>query len=412
MGTLPELSIVYVWDADYPWDIRTEKTCLALTEAGHRVHIVARNRKQLPTMERLPEGTVHRMPPWRWAGRLDGALGFPAFFSPRWRSLIAHVSRTVQADLLIARDLPLCPTVLSVGRTLGIPVILDLAEHYPAMMRAIRETGRNRPLDLLVRNPAIVERVERYCVARADHIFTVADEMTQRLVSMGVDRERLTRVGNTPRATSAMPFPRATSSTGDRLKLVYLGLLEVVRGIDEAIDAVALLRERMPKVELLLIGSGRDEQLFRDRAWSRGLTRDDVVFAGYVPYAQAMEMVAQADIGLLPLHRNEHMDTTEPNKLFDYMSVGLPVITSDTVPSARIVRAERAGVVFKAGSATDLAEAIASLEDSGTRMEMGSNGRAAVERFYNWQHDSQELLSAVQMVYARGTAPSEARRSA
>jgi glycosyltransferase involved in cell wall biosynthesis len=392
-----------VWDAEYPWDVRAEKTCLSLTEAGHDVHIVARNRTRLPISECLPEATVHRMPPWRWAGPLDAGLSFPAFFSPRWRSLISSVVREVNADVIFVRDLPLCPTAISVGKREHVPVVLDLAEHYPAMMRAIWETGQHRPLDWLVRNPRTVERVERYCIANVDHIITVADEMSDRLVRLGVAPSRITRVSNTPilnefASESRSATSSVTSKPPQPIRLVYLGLLEVVRGINEILDAVASLRGHHPRVSLLLIGSGRDERLFRDRAASLGLGEGDVEFAGYVPYASAMRRVASADIGVLPLHRNEHMDTTEPNKLFDYMSVGLPVITSNTIPSARIIRAEHAGLVFEAGDAASLAEAIVSLSDAGKRTEMGANGRVAVKRFYNWKHDSQQLLKAVESV--------------
>ena len=58
------LKIVYLWDADYPWDVRTQKVCSALSDAGHEVHIVARNRAWSPARQQLPEGTVHRMPAW------------------------------------------------------------------------------------------------------------------------------------------------------------------------------------------------------------------------------------------------------------------------------------------------------------------------------------------------------------
>jgi hypothetical protein len=104
------LRVVYLWDADYPWDVRVEKICASLTAAGHEVHIVARNRRWDAERERLPEGTVHRMHPWRWIGRrLDEALGFPAFFSPRWGTLLSRTVREVNAHAIIARDLPLCP---------------------------------------------------------------------------------------------------------------------------------------------------------------------------------------------------------------------------------------------------------------------------------------------------------------
>ncbi|MDQ2932188.1 MAG: glycosyltransferase family 4 protein [Gemmatimonadota bacterium] len=398
-----------MWDSEYPWDVRTEKTCLALSQAGHDVHILARNRKRSPTTERLPEGTVRRMAPWRWAGVLDGPLGFPAFFNPRWRSLIARVVRAVNADVIIVRDLPLAPAAIRVGKRYRVPVILDMAEHYPAMMRAIWETGQHQPLDWLVRNPAIVERVERHSIAHADHVLVVADEMCERLAAMGVERSRMTRVSNTPMLESAHPVPKSSGARRHPIRLVYLGILEVVRGINELIDAVASLRGSETPCTLLLIGTGRDEQLFRDRAASLGLTGDDIEFAGYVPYVRAKARVADADIGMLPLHRNEHMDTTEPNKLFDYMSLGLPVITSDTIPSARIVRAERAGLVFEAANAADLAKVIASLAIPELRIEMGRNGRAAVERFYNWKHDAMALVKTVEQVRSDWTARGSSR---
>ena len=401
IDTLPRqtLRILYVWDSEYPWDVRTEKTCLALTEAGHDVHLVARNRNRASLVDNLREATVHRMRPWRLVGaRLDGVLAFPAFFNPRWHSLIANTAWKIKADVIIVRDLPLCPTAIRVGRDLHIPVILDMAENYPAMMRAIWQTGRQRAIDFLVRNPRIVELTEQYCLRHVDHVFTVADEMSDRLVAMGVNRSRITCVSNTPALIDRPQVADVRGQTDDTIQLVYLGLMEVVRGINELIDAVALLRGRSPRVTLLLIGGGRDEHLFHARTVRHHLTDSEVIFAGHLPYHRALQLVAKADIGMLPLHRNEHMDTTLPNKLFDYMSVGLPVITSDTVPSARVIRDQNAGLVFEACDVERLVEAILSLTDAKLRHEMGANGRTAVARLYNWERDSAILVATVENV--------------
>ena len=139
------MRIVYLWDADYPWDVRTEKVCAALTAAGHDVVIAARNRGWRAERERLAEGTVRRMRPWRWMGRrMDGILSFPAFFSPRWTGLLAAAVRESDAELVIVRDLPLCPAAIRVARRAGIPVVLDMAENYPAMIKGIWDSGRQR----------------------------------------------------------------------------------------------------------------------------------------------------------------------------------------------------------------------------------------------------------------------------
>src|SRR3712207_6691935 len=86
--------VLYVWQSDYPWDVRTEKVCRALTDAGMAVHLAARNRRWQATAEPMPEALTHRLPPWRWAGRrLDAVLQFPAFLNPRWVALLSRVVR-------------------------------------------------------------------------------------------------------------------------------------------------------------------------------------------------------------------------------------------------------------------------------------------------------------------------------
>ena len=46
------MNILYIWDADYPWDVRVEKICEALNNNGHEVHIASRNLKKLPVNQR------------------------------------------------------------------------------------------------------------------------------------------------------------------------------------------------------------------------------------------------------------------------------------------------------------------------------------------------------------------------
>lgn len=399
------LRVVYLWDADYPWDVRVEKICATLASAGHDVHIVARNRARRPLIERLPEGTVHRMPPWRWAGRrLDAALGFPAFFSPRWTGLLDRTVRRVRPDVIIARDLPLAPAAIGVARRHGVPVVLDMAEHYPAMMRMIFDARRQRPADWVVRNPAAVAAVERYTLRRVDRVLVVVEEMAERLRAMGVAANRIDLVSNTPPRSRAAAPPRPESGEGEGetsgddapFTLVYLGLLEVARGIMELVEAAALLRDRGVPARVRIIGAGRDAELFRARAEQLGLAPPVLEFLGYVPRERALELVADADVGLLPHHANEMWNTTIPNKLFDYMAAALPVVTSSAVPCTRIVRETGAGEVFESGSAASLAEAVARLRSRAARAACGAAGRAAVLARYHWERDAELLLDSVE----------------
>ena len=390
------LRIVYVWDADYPWDVRTEKICASLTQAGHEVHIVARNRAWAAAEERLPEGVVHRMAPLRWTGkRIDTALGFPAFCNPRWYRLISRTVKRVHADLLIVRDLPLCPTAIWAAQRAGLPVVLDMAENYPAMIRDIWIAGRSRPLDALLRNPALVKRVEDWCLPRLDGILVVVEESGQRLEAKGVPVSRLRTVSNVPPRARAQSARSVRPHEGDDLELVYLGIMEIPRGVGELIESVALLRAQGVPVRARLIGGGRDLEYLRTKAASLNLDPAAVEFCGVMPSASALATVARADIGVVPHHASEAWHTTVPNKLFDYWAAGLPVVTSDTKPCSRLARETGGALVFRAGSATALAAAIDQLRDPVFRARLGEAGRQAILARHNWEAATAVLLSAV-----------------
>lgn len=407
------MRIVYLWDADYPWDVRTEKVCAALTAAGHEVHVVARNRRWRPLLQRLPEGTVHRMRPWRLLGkRLDGALGFPAFASPRWLGLLAGTVREVRPAVIVARDLPLCPTAVWVGRRSGVPVVFDMAENYPAMLRSTRAAGRQRRWDRLLRNPSLAEAVESWCLPRVDRVVTVVRESAERVHALGVPAERISVVSNTPPRERALRAPMRPAPAGtEPLRVVYLGLMEVPRGVGELLEAAALLARRGVAARLTLIGDGRDLPLFRERARALGLEEAQVEFTGYLPNAQALARVAGADVGVVPHHADEAWNTTVPNKLFDYMAAGVPVVGSDAAPCRRILEETGAGLVFRAGDAAGLAEAVTALADPAARAALSAAGRAAVLERYNWESDSSVLTRVIEEVAGDGAGAAAGRRS-
>jgi glycosyltransferase involved in cell wall biosynthesis len=398
---------VYVWDADYPWDVRTEKMCAALTSAGHEVHIVARNRARRPAEETLPEGRVHRLSSWGWLGpSLDAALQFPAFCNPRWIAHLHRVTREVRPDVIVVRDLPLAMPALAAGRRHGVPVVLDMAENYPAMIQDVWSAGRQAPGDVLLRNPRIVNAVERYCVSRMDHIIVVIEESADRLAELGVDRRAMTVVSNTPprqRVSAIRPTHLATAARP--LHLAYIGLLEVPRGIAEMIDATGALHSEGLPVRLTIIGNGRDEELFHSRARELGLGPDVVSFLGYVRNREALDIIGTADIGVIPHHATECWNTTIPNKLFDYMAAGLAVVGSDAKPVERILRATGAGEVYRAGDADSLADAVRRLVDPAVRAARASAGRRAVLERYNWDADTEALLRTLHAVVRRPPQP-------
>ncbi|HXC24639.1 MAG TPA: glycosyltransferase, partial [Gemmatimonadaceae bacterium] len=204
---------------------------------------------------------------------------------------------------------------------------------------------------------------------------------------------------NTPpaaRVTGAIPAP--SRQPGSELDVVYIGIMEVGRGLLESIDAIARLRDRGHPVRLRVIGSGRDDALMHSRAASLGLGKEYVEFLGYVQHDEALKIVAAADVGLIPHRKCEAWDTTIPNKLFDYMGAGLPVVSSNAEPCARIVTQTGVGEVFRSNEPDDLADALMRLLDPTRRAMFSDAGRRAIQSRYNWEQDSAVLLAIVDVM--------------
>jgi glycosyltransferase involved in cell wall biosynthesis len=390
------MRILFVWDSDYPWDIRVEKVCRSLIEAGHHVHLVCRNLKRRPRNETVDGMHLHRLPAFAGLPRaLSSALSFPFFFNPVWLYAIRRVAKAQRCEVILVRDLPMAPSAIWIARLLGIPVVLDMAECYPELLRATWRFERFRLSNLLVRNPRLADALERWCVRRLDQIWVMVEESRERLIALGVPAERIAIVSNTPvvaryDATEASTQAEASSP----LRLVYVGLLNPSRGIDTMIRAVALARGRGLSVHLDIIGTGKAQ------AGLQVLTQElrlesEVTFRGWIDSTRIPGELRAADVGIVPHRVCSHWNTTIPNKLFDYMAAGKPVIVSDARPAARIVRETGAGLSFPDDDAAALADQIQALCDPALRSQLSRSGRAAIEAKYRWDTDERVLTQRI-----------------
>lgn len=400
------MRICKVWDADYPWDVRVEKVTAAFSGAGWHVDLVCRNEKRSPRLERHGLLHIHRLPylPPSFS-RLNRLVNFPYFLNPVWIANILQVSRQTRPNVLLVRDLPLALTGITAARLLRIPVVLDLAENYPAMLRDKWKWGPLRPLDVLVRNPKIAAWVERYALPRVDYVIVVVEESASRVVSLGVDPWRVSVVRNTPPRDRADGWSRPVRPTdlpeGEPL-LMYLGNLDAGRGVDTLLAAMPRVLRAAPRAHLVIIGAGT--QLGRLRAQASELrVQDAVTFLGWVPYARAHSYLASADVCLIPHASTESNNTTISNKLFDYMAAGKPVVASDCPPTARMIQSVGCGLTFPAGDPSALAGTVEELLDPGIREVMGRKGKEAVRNTYNWERDSEELIKVLTMASNRSS---------
>lgn len=247
--------------------------------------------------------------------------------------------------------------------------------------------------------PAVEAVTERIGVAMSDGIITVSPSIVRWLQDTYRLRTAPTLVRNIPLRDGAPPDPadgRLRELTGlgpdDRI-VSYVGGITNGRGLEETVEALTLLPDN---VHLVLLGFGSPEYVdgLMGLAAERGVGHR-VHLAGQVPGPQVPQTLADADVAVVfvrPIVLSYLYSL--PNKLFESIHAGLPIVAADLPDTAAVVREFGVGEVFDARTPAELAEAISDVLANPTAFRAAS--RAAAERL-DWRFEAQELTD----LYAR-----------
>ena len=398
------MRVLKLFDGDYPWDVRVEKVARSLIAGRHDVVVVCRNKAGRPRRETLPDGTrVERLPgtTGRWT-----FLSFPFFFNPLWILTALVCLWKYKPDLVLARDLPLAPLGILLARLARIPIVADLAEPYPDSLRTNLQLARPGKLDFLIRNPELADLVERFVVRHIDYAVVVCPEAGWRLERQGLSSEAWAEVRNTAILSRFSPTgakPAAVAGYEDRTVVLFSGLISHDRGVEVAVEAIAKLVARRPgRYALVVVGEGPMREELANQVRTLGLEQD-VRLVGWMDYGLLPDVVVNADIGILPFHDCHHIRASLANKLFEYMSLGLPIIASDIPVQTRIVQDTGCGLVFPPKDSDALAAAIEQLStDRDLAHRCAESGQNATRVLYNWEVDGARMVSLIEAVHRRG----------
>ena len=364
-------------------DPRVEKIAVSLAQGGHVVRIVCWDRAGehsrpggLPAEEQVAGAACSRLP--IRAEYANGIRNFPALL--RWQLALAGwlVARRREYDTIHACDFDTVIPALLCKWLFGKRVVYDIFDFYA---------------DHLRRTPSVIKRLIRWvdlrAIGKADALILVDDSRWEQI--RGAHPRRSAVIYNSPAdagpANSAVTGSRPKNST---LHLAYIGLLQVERGLVELLDVLA----RHPTWSLDLAGFGGDEGRLLEQA--RRLP--NVRWHGRVNYPQALAFSRLADALIatydpaIPNHRY-----SSPNKIFEAMLLGKPVIVATGTNMDRLVEAAGCGLVVPYGDIPALESTLARLEaDPGLRQRLGASARRAYDTTYSWA----QMQSRLQELYA------------
>lgn len=185
----------------------------------------------------------------------------------------------------------------------------------------------------------------------------------------------------------------ARKALGLPAKGLYIGFVGGFfpwHGLETLIEAVPLVRDKVPSASFWLVGEGQTREALEQLVQQQGLT-NIVHFVGRADWAQVPTWIAACDVCVV-LHRQTRSYPGDSMKLWEYLSCGRPVITTAGPGYGETVEAIGCGLATKPDDVQDLArQLVRLLEDPDERIKMGDRGRMAVIQAHTWSARAQEL---------------------
>lgn len=381
--------ILMILEREFPPDVRVEKEIGVLIKNGYRVHILTYTKKNALALEESGNLTTHRKPITKFIYKSSVAcLLFPTYFN-YWNKYISEITAKHSFDTIHIHDLPLAKIGVKWSKKLKIPVLLDLHENWPAMLQEATHT--NTFFGKLLSWNWQWEAYERKMVDAVDAVVTVVEEMKCRVASYSANQEKFHVYQNVPEIKSEYKLYSYTPPT-NTLSLVYLGGVNVNRGIQTVIKAMSLLSKDFP-VKFTVIGAGSYLDELKVYAEKLNL-HEKVTFTGYMQQDRALDKVKEHHLAIVPHYRSIQTDNSSPNKLFQYMMMGIPVISSNCTSLVRVLEKHRCGVHYQDSSAEDLAEKLQALWKTPSQLsDYSKNAHTAVMTELNADHENANLLA-------------------
>lgn len=365
---------------DEPGGTRHHELARYLTEKGHQVTIIASPVSYLT-------GKAHTHPCSQGSANPDEKLvirrayTYPALhrsFTHRLFSFFSFMFSSFWMALQIRRvdvvwgtSPPIFQALTAwfVARLKGLPLLLEIRDLWPGFAVAVGVL-RNRLLIWLS------EGLERFLYRHADMVLVNSPGFIQHVQGRGALRTALIPNGADPRMfdpqADGASFRQAHHLNGEFLVL-YAGAHGLSNDLGVVIEAAALLQDRKD-IQIVLLGDGKEKPALMQQARRLGLK--NIRFLDPIPKIEMPQALAAADACIAILKPIPLYATVYPNKVFDYMAAGRPVILAIEGVIRDLVLATNCGIPVPPGDPQAMAQAIRSLADHPEKGKaMGQRGR-------------------------------------
>jgi glycosyltransferase involved in cell wall biosynthesis len=318
-----------------------------------------------------------------------------SFFSFMGSSFVAGL-KVSDVDLVWGTSPPIFQgvTAWALARLKGVPFLFEVRDLWPDFAVAVG----------VLRQPLLIrlsEWLERFLYRHADRVMVNSPGFIDHVRLRGARQVELIPNGADPRMFDPQADGRAfrqAHGLGDAFIALYAGAHGMSNDLGVLLEAAAQLRQRSD-ITIVLLGDGKEKNALMRQAEALGL--ENVRFLPPVPKAEMPQALAAADACIAILKPIPMYATVYPNKVFDYMAAGKPVILAIDGVIRQVIEASKAGVFVPPGDPNAMAEAIQALADHlDWGRAMGISGRHYVEAHFDRAALAENLVRLLEEMLA------------
>jgi glycosyltransferase involved in cell wall biosynthesis len=359
----PKMRVLVTLSNDLVTDQRVQKVCNSLVEWGHEPVLIGR---QLPQSLPLPKWSFKavRMKLFFQSG--------PLFYAELNLRLFLKLLVS-SCDAIHANDLDTLLPAFIVSRIRNKQLVYDTHEYFTEVPELVK-----RP-----KVQAIWKRIESNIFPRLSKIVTVNESIAS-LYEQAYGK-KLEVMRNIPRAIQIQKKSRKELDLPESSFILILqgNGINIDRGGEEAV----MMMHHLENALLLIAGSGDVIPELKKYVIEHQL-ENKVRFLNRMPYAELMTYTACSDLGLtLDKNTNINYRFSLPNKVFDYMHAGIPILASDLIEVKRIIEENNIGIIAKDHQPEYLASLVNQLiQDKTTQTIFKENCKKAA-KYLIWDNE-------------------------
>ncbi len=358
---------------DLRFDYRVFREAQCLRQAGHHISIVSSSFDPSP-LQGWDGIDLHLIP-------VDRSRSLRILYPDFWRQA-QSLLLAARADVYHAHDLDaLWPAAKAAGRR-DVPLVYDSHELWTEQSSLV-----DRPL---VRHFWAI--LERRLIRRVHRTITVGTSIAK-VLQERYGLEQVTVVRNLPLYRPPVPSDRIRTELGlstQRPVVLYQGGFLTDNGLAEQIEAIGGLDGDLAFV---LVGDGPRETALKAQVRNCGL-EGRVYFIPRVPFAELHSYTCSADLGLCLIKgTGRSFYYSLPNKLFEYLMAGLPVLASDFPDMRAVVEETGSGMVANPEDLEEIRRKIRTFFADPNRPQAYRQAALAAAQRYNWEQEAPRLLA-------------------